>query len=189
MEELGRAWRRRVLAAGGLAAVVPAAIVGAAVAVGFGGGGGRLDALGQAFSGPRVPAVQRPVLPAPRRSARSRDPSRLLADLGAPRSGMQSRPGSGAGPRSSAPGAPAPRTVPVPRPGARDPAPGSRPAPSGGGGGGAGAPPPEPTPPPSFIGATGDTVEGVVTPVPVAGGPAAGLVDRVADEAEKLPVP
>ena len=49
-------WRRRVVGAAGVGLAAPGAVVAAAIAVGFGGGGVRgLDNLGQAVTGPVIP--------------------------------------------------------------------------------------------------------------------------------------
>lgn len=54
---LARAWTRQLSAGLGAALIVPGALVGALVVLAFAGGFGRLGALGQAFSGPPVPAA------------------------------------------------------------------------------------------------------------------------------------
>src|SRR5438067_1746432 len=56
---LAQAWGRKLLGASGVALVVPAAIVGAVAALVLAGGFGRLGTLGQAFSGPSIPALER----------------------------------------------------------------------------------------------------------------------------------
>src|SRR5262249_18762945 len=53
---LARAWMRQVLGASGAALIVPVAMLGAVVALVFAGGLGRIGSLGQALSGPQLPA-------------------------------------------------------------------------------------------------------------------------------------
>jgi len=200
MDDLGRAWRRRVLAAGGVAAIAPVAMVTAALAVGLGGGGAsRIGALGQAFSGPQEPSVGRPVLREPPRASRSRDPSRLLAELDpvpertfasrraarGPGSPGSSSPGTGGGadgPRLGPLDAPGGTQAPAPTPGrGRPPAPPSpaaTPAPS---------PSPQPEPDrPGIVGQTGDEVESVLEPLPGVEPPAAGAVDETTQTVDEI---
>jgi hypothetical protein len=53
---LARAWARQLYGASGAALLAPGAIVLALALLGFAGGFGQLGALGQAFTGPSVPA-------------------------------------------------------------------------------------------------------------------------------------
>ncbi|HET7050358.1 MAG TPA: hypothetical protein VFI54_19000 [Solirubrobacteraceae bacterium] len=96
---LVRAWVRQALGASGVAVAVPAAMLGVLVLLTLSGGLGRIGNIGQAFSGPRLPA---PVGPGPsilgKAGAR---PERLLAALGsgpvrAGASAPARTPGSGA---------------------------------------------------------------------------------------------
>ncbi|HEX8104304.1 MAG TPA: hypothetical protein VF533_16940 [Solirubrobacteraceae bacterium] len=195
MDELGRAWRRRALAAGGAAVIAPVAMVGATLAVGFGGGGGpgvRLDAISQAFSGPEAPSVERPVPERSRRAraARRRDPEELLAALTpeARRSRPRTRPApptSGSGPAARPPATRTTRGGP-PQAGGTPPAapPAAGSAPPGP------TPSPSPSPSPGPVGQAGDEVGGLVEPIPVLGPPAAGLTETVTGTVDgALPVP
>src|SRR5947209_8043808 len=51
-----RVWRRRLLGGMGMATIVPGLMVASLVVLALAGGFGGLSALGQAFSGPSVPA-------------------------------------------------------------------------------------------------------------------------------------
>ncbi len=55
---LGRVWRGQLLGAVGAAVTVPVALVGAIAVLALAGGFGGLSSLGQAFSGPSIPASQ-----------------------------------------------------------------------------------------------------------------------------------
>ncbi len=54
---LARSWTRQLFGASGAALLVPGAIAGALVVLAFAGGFGRLSSLGQALSGPTLPAA------------------------------------------------------------------------------------------------------------------------------------
>jgi hypothetical protein len=56
-----RAWRRQLYRGLGAAVFVPATLVAALMALAFAGGFARIGALGQAFSGPPLPATSEPV--------------------------------------------------------------------------------------------------------------------------------
>jgi hypothetical protein len=96
---LVRAWIRQALGASGVALVVPAAMVGVLALLTLSGGLGRIGNIGQAFSGPRLPAA---AVPAPSStSKRAGRHDRLLAALTgdrvrAPTSTPGRRPGQGA---------------------------------------------------------------------------------------------
>ena len=96
---LVRAWVRQALGASGVAVAVPAAMLGVLVLLTLSGGLGRIGNIGQAFSGPRLPA---PSVSAASGAASARsDPDRLFAALrsGPVRAGASAparTPGSGA---------------------------------------------------------------------------------------------
>jgi hypothetical protein len=77
---LVRAWVRQALGASGAAVVVPAAMLGVLALLTLSGGLGRIGNIGQAFSGPRLPAAVLPTTSTPSRAG-SR-PGRLLATVG-----------------------------------------------------------------------------------------------------------
>ena len=82
---LVRAWIRQALGASGAAVAVPAAMLGVLVLLTLSGGLGRIGNIGQAFSGPRLPAASVPT-PSGSPNGGSR-PERLLAALGTDRTG------------------------------------------------------------------------------------------------------
>src|ERR1700680_78675 len=57
---LARAWRQKLFGASGVALMVPGAVAGAFAVLALAGGFGRIGDLGQAFSGPSIPADARP---------------------------------------------------------------------------------------------------------------------------------
>jgi hypothetical protein len=78
---LVRVWRSHLLGGVGAAALVPVTLLGSIAALGLAGGFGGLSALGQAFSGPSVPAS---ALHNDRRGASARPvPAALAAALSA----------------------------------------------------------------------------------------------------------
>jgi hypothetical protein len=185
--ELVRVWRARLLGGAAAAVVVPVTVVVATLAVGLTGGLAGLGALGQALTGPAFPDAETafasprvasadpgPLLdralrgsdttPALRRTRRAAPPVRRRAT--APRQQTPSTPQRPASPGAggSPPSSPAP--TPTPRP------------------------TPAPTPaPPSTVRQVGDTVKSVTNQVPVAGPPAAQVVDTIVETAESLPLP
>jgi hypothetical protein len=208
--DLLRDWRRRSFGALAGAAVVPAAILGAALAVGVGGGLGGIGSIGQALSGPELPAVApgpdhgtgtaaaagrvlarvRPAPSAPSRhesaAARPRTGDATTnAPGGRPRPGT--RPGPGATPQPARPGAddappPAATTPEAPAPPAGAPSAGPAPA------------APAPAPPtsagtPSAIDQLGDQVQGITDQVPVAGEPAGEVVELLTGTLDGLTAP
>lgn len=175
-------------------------MVAAALAVGLGGGAGRLELLGQTFSGPQAPEVERAERDAQARDRdRDRDPAQLLASL----SREQPREGGDAGPAPRPAGAPAAPDGGAPTVRVPSPSSGNAPAPGVvGPGSGPQTAPPAATPgapagddsadagKPGAIGQAGDQLSEVLEPVPGAGPPAAGLVDGVTgtlDEAVPIP--
>jgi hypothetical protein len=54
---LARAWTRQLYRASGAALMVPASVIASLAVLALAGGFGRLGALGQALSGPSVPAA------------------------------------------------------------------------------------------------------------------------------------
>ena len=181
--QLLRAWRRRAFGAALGAVVAPVAIVGAALAVGLGGGGlDALGALGQAFDGPRLPAAA-PLT----RPGDARDTGRLLAQVRRDAAATTVAPngsttvttdptGTGTtGTDTPAPGAgfdPGGGTPPTTQPQATPP-----PA--------ATVVPPTTPPPvaetPSPIRQVGDTLREVTDQLPVVGEPTGQVVDGVVD--------
>src|SRR3979411_1203323 len=111
---LARAWRRKLLSASGVALMVPGTVAGAFAVLALAGGFGRIGDLGQAFSGPSIPADVRPL---PRAAGGPQTPlprtvSRVLsatsrssgAGVGAPALGGSPRGAGGSfqpGPRGS----------------------------------------------------------------------------------------
>jgi hypothetical protein len=90
---LVRAWIRQALGASGAALVVPAVILGMLVLLTLSGGLGRIGNIGQAFSGPRLPARAAPTpsraskahaRPQPLLAAQGRGPGRTVASPAAP---------------------------------------------------------------------------------------------------------
>jgi hypothetical protein len=187
--ELVRVWRARLLGGAAAAVVVPVTVVVATLAVGLTGGLAGLGALGQALTGPAFPDAETafasprvagpdpgPLLdralrgtattPAIRRTRRATRPVRRRGTT--PRQQTPSTPqrptSPGAGGRP--PSSPAPTPTPTPRP----------------------TPPPTPAPP-STVRQVGDTVKSVTNQVPVAGPPAAQVVDTIVETAESLPLP
>jgi hypothetical protein len=79
---LVRVWRGQLLGMVGAAAIVPVALVGSLAVLALAGGFGGLSALGQAFSGPALPASQ-PATDRGKPSARP-VPAALAAALSAP---------------------------------------------------------------------------------------------------------
>lgn len=98
---LVRAWIRQALGACGAAVLVPAAMVGVLVLLTLSGGLGRIGNIGQAFSGPRLPAAAAPSpsqgANAGHRSARvvAALPSRALGNVGSAPAGTPGHRGSG----------------------------------------------------------------------------------------------
>lgn len=129
---LVRAWMRQALGASGAAVVVPIAVVGVLVLLTLAGGLGRIGNIGQAFSGPRLPAA----VPTPSGGASGRLPL-LLARTG------RGTAGSPAGARGRAGNAGASNGRPAPGPGSvgsGGPFAHSGPGGPGRGSGGSGAP-------------------------------------------------
>lgn len=181
-----REWRRRAFGAAIGAVVAPAAILGAALAVGLGGGGlGALGALGQALDGPQLP--ESALLPRP---GDTRGTGRLLAQVRD--AGAAAGPAAAGGPSAAGPTSGATNdggTVPTGTdfdPGAGN-APPTDPA---------GTPPPPvattvpDTPPPvateSPARQVADSVRTVTDQLPVIGAPAGELVGGVADTVDTL---
>jgi len=180
-------WRRRTFGAAVGAVIAPAAIIAAALAVGIGGGGlGSIRSIGQALSGPQLPAI------APGRDDRTADEAgRLLARVrparerrrramaterrrtaaaGTPVQTVTRRPAPGAGPLTT--------PIRTPAPTAQAPAPAGTPAP---------AATPAPARTPSPVRQLGDGVKTVTNQVPVAGPPVGQVVDLLVDTIDGLP--
>ena len=172
--------------AAGATVVAPAAIVLAALAVGFAGGGIQgLGALGQTLTGPELPlaAVAGRAEIEQRQGDRG---SRLLA------AAEQAREERAA--RARRPGAPAAApTAPRKRSGGGTDRRQRRPSSGGGKRPPAGQPqpppqttPPPPEPEPSVIRQTGDQVKRVVEPVPVVGETGAAVVEQLVTTADEV---
>lgn len=185
--DLERSWRRKIFQAAGAGIVAPVAIVGAAVAVGIGGGGLRgLGSLGQTLTGPDVPTAERVDTAAPASSdllARAHRPtaSRSSSRGSSPASsGAGTTPGSARTPSGNN-RTPARRPATTTRPGGTGSSPGPQttPAPQP-------APPPQPTPTPSTLRQVGDQIKEVTDPIPVAGGPAGEVIDTIVTTADDI---
>jgi len=195
---------RNLIGAVGTAVLVPVGLL-VAVAVAAGVGGGGLGGLGQLVGGPTLPgqdpvvialggtdgsatgASEVPAVPRDEDADRGRRSGR---DATEPTSG--SRPGSARGTRGggggeadssestagTTGGGAGPQSVR--QPAGASPAPAATPAPSTGG-----DPAPAPAPPPDPLGdvvrGVGQTVDGLVRPLPVVGPPAADAVGTVID--------
>jgi hypothetical protein len=109
-----RAWVRTIVGASGLAALGPAALVGALAVVGLGGGVGGLSSLGQLFAGPNVPAASvaggpratanvlraAPAILAPGATGAVPGATAAAGGSAAAPSGARSAPGGGGSPRA-----------------------------------------------------------------------------------------
>jgi hypothetical protein len=183
--ELVRVWRARLLGGAAAAVVVPVTVVVATLAVGLTGGLAGLGALGQALTGPAFPDAET-AFASPRVAGPDPGPllDRALRDTATTpairRTRRATRPvrRRGTTPRQQTPSTP------------------QRPASPGAGGSPPSSPAPTPTPrptpapaPPSTVRQVGDTVKSVTNQVPVAGPPAAQVVDTIVETAESLPLP
>ena len=199
-------WRRRVVGAAGVGVAAPAAVVAAAITVGFGGGGvSGLDSLGQAVTGPVIPDSRaldaggtREGEPradlladtrAARRRARARRPARAAAaptaaqpQVVAPTTPSNSAP-SGSDGREQTSGSGGPSRGSRPSGGTQTQ---SRPSP-------AATQPQQTAPPPSAseptrgpLGRATEPVEDVVEQLPVVGPTTAQVVGGLVDAADGL---
>jgi type IV secretion system protein TrbL len=162
-----RVWRRRLLGGVGVAAIVPVLLVASLGVLAVAGGFGGLSALGQAFSGPAVPAS---VLGGGQGGQVSRPlPPRLVAALSSVPAAPRSASGAVRAPATSGGG---PRATPGPPVSSAPPARGRPPAQSPAGG----SPhvtTPAPTPQPTLVDKVVGAGTSVTSQLPGPAGPAA----------------